>query len=101
MRAGNNESCRRRANGVRRRAFLDYIRDRAYLAPNWPEEYWPARDATATPHEFARSIEDFQADRQALRELVASPATDLLATIPGTPEQTIPREVRLVGAHNA
>lgn len=86
---------------IAQRDILDYIRDRAYLAPNWPEEYWPARDATATPDEFARSIADFRADRQALRELVADPATDLLATIPGTPGHTILREVRLVGAHNA
>ena len=32
---------------------------------------------------------------------MADPATDLLATIPGTPGHTILREVRLVGAHNA
>ena len=29
--------------------LLDYIRSRAYLAPSWPEAYWPARDARATP----------------------------------------------------
>lgn len=81
--------------------ILDYIRDRAYLPPDWPEEYWPARDATATPEEFARTIEGFRADRAALRDLVADPSTDLLATIPNTPGHTIVREVRLVGDHNA
>ena len=86
---------------IAQRDILDYIRDRTYLAPNWPEEYWPARDATATPDEFARSVTSFRADSQALHELVADPATDLLATIPGTPGHTILREVRLVGAHNA
>src|ERR1039457_3670144 len=29
--------------------LLDYIRSRAYLAPSWPEAYWPGRDAKATP----------------------------------------------------
>ena len=81
--------------------ILDYIRDRAYLAPNWPEEYWPARDARATPEQFALTLEAFRSDAVALRELVSNPATDLLATIPNTPGHTILREVRLVGDHNA
>jgi len=50
--------------------ILDYIRNRAYLAPNWPEEYWPARDATATPEQFALTIQGFKADRAALHDLV-------------------------------
>lgn len=81
--------------------IVDYIRNREYLAPNWPEEYWPAHDATATSAQFARTVAAFKADRQALHDLVADPATDLLATIPGTPGHTILREVRVTGAHNA
>jgi hypothetical protein len=81
--------------------IVDYIRNRAYLAPDWPDEYWPAPDATATARQFAQTIKSFRADRRALHELVAEPATDVLATIPGTPGHTILREVRVVGAHNA
>jgi hypothetical protein len=81
--------------------ILEYIRNRAYLAPTWPEEYWPARGATATPEQFAQTIERFRSDRAALHDLVADPATDLLAVIPDTPGHTILREVRLVGDHNA
>jgi alkylation response protein AidB-like acyl-CoA dehydrogenase len=86
---------------IAQRDILEYIRDRAYLAPTWPEEYWPALDATATPEQFARTIEGFRSDRAALHDLVADPATDLLAVILGTPGHTILREVRLVGDHNA
>jgi len=86
---------------IAQRDILDYIRNRSYIAPNWPEEYWPPRDATATPELFAQSIASFRADRTALRDVVADPATDLLATIPGTPGHTVLREVRLVGDHNA
>jgi len=86
---------------IAQRDILEYIRDRAYLAPSWPEEYWPARDATATPGQWAATISGIRADQQALRDLVADPATDLLATIPGTPGHTILREVRLLGDHNA
>ena len=81
--------------------ILDYIRNRSYLAPTWPDNYWPARDAQATAPDFAATIEGYRADRSALRELVADPATDLLAPIPGTPGHTIVRQVRIVGAHNA
>ncbi len=83
------------------RDILDYIRDRAYLAPSWPEEYWPAPEATATPEQLTETIAAFRADRQALRDLVSDPATDPFATIPGTPGHTILREIRLVADHNA
>ena len=86
---------------IAQRDILDYIRDLAYLAPTWPEEYWPAHDATATPEQLARTIEGFRSDRAALHDLVADPDTDLLAGIPGTPGHTILREVRLVGDHTA
>ena len=86
---------------IAQRDILEYIRDRAYLAPSWPEEYWPARDATATPGQWTATIAGIRADQQALRDLVADPAMDLLATMPGTPGHTILREVRLVGDHNA
>jgi hypothetical protein len=81
--------------------ILDYLKNRAYLAPNWPEEYWPPRDASATPEEFARTVDAFKSDRAALHDLVADPATDLMATIPNTPGHTILREIRVVGDHNA
>ena len=81
--------------------ILDYIRDRTYLEPTWPDEYWPPRDASATPTEFQATVEAFQRDRAALRDLVADPATDLFAVIPDTPDHTIFREIRIIGAHNA
>ena len=81
--------------------LLAYIRQVGYVAPAWPSAYWPARDARATPDQFARSVAGFRSDRAALRQIVADPATDLLATIPNTPGHTILREVRLVGDHNA
>jgi hypothetical protein len=86
---------------IAQKDMLDYIQNRAYLAPAWPEEYWPAQDAVATAEQFGLTIEGFRADRKALRDLLADPATDLLATIPKTPGHTILREVRLVGDHNA
>ena len=81
--------------------ILEYIRNPTYLEPTWPDNYWPARDAVATPADFEKTIADFRRDQTALRDLVGDPATDLLATIPGTPGHSILREIRVVGAHNA
>ena len=81
--------------------ILDYIVNPAYVEIEWPADYWPSRDSTATPEQFARTIEGFRADQAALRAIVADPATDLLATIPNTPGHTILREIRVVGDHNA
>jgi hypothetical protein len=83
------------------RDILDYIRDPAYVSPQWPRGYWPARDASATPEMFADSIAAFRADRAALRELVLDESVDVLAVLPHTPGHTVLREVRLVADHNA
>lgn len=81
--------------------ILDYIGNRAYHEPAWPDDYWPAPDATATADEFAATVSAIAADQRALQALVADPATDLMATIPGTPGHTILREVRVVSDHTA
>jgi hypothetical protein len=80
---------------------LDYIVNRDYAEMRWPDQYWPAPDAKATPAQIAATIDGFRADNVALRALVADPATDLLAVIPNTPGHTILREVRVVGDHNS
>jgi hypothetical protein len=81
--------------------ILDYIVNRAYVERRWPDDYWPAREATATSEQFAATIDGFRSDNAALHALVADPATDVLAVIPNTPGHTIIREVRVVGDHNS
>jgi hypothetical protein len=86
---------------ITQRDILDYIVDPEYEEPSWPIDYWPARDATATPAEFLASVEAFLADRDALRDLVTDPKTDLDAPMPNTPGHTIAREIRIAGDHCA
>jgi hypothetical protein len=81
--------------------ILDYITNEAYVEPSWPVDYWPHRDAIATPAEFDATIEGFRSDLAALRALVVDPARDLFAVIPGTPGHTLLREVRIDADHNA
>jgi DinB superfamily len=83
------------------RDILEYIRDREYLAPTWPDNYWPPLEATAAREVFDETIASFQRDRAALRAIVADASMDLFAAIPNTPGHTIFREIRVVGAHNA
>jgi len=83
------------------RDILAYIQDRDYLEPSWPDEYWPAPGADASSEEFAATVAGIRADQRSLHDLVADPATDLMATIPGTPGHTILREIRIVAEHNA
>jgi len=86
---------------IAQRDILDYIRQLAYLPRDWPEEYWPEPEAMATAEQLAETLAGYRADRQALHDLVADPATDPLATIPGTPGHSILREVRLSADHGA
>jgi DinB superfamily len=81
--------------------ILDYVVNPDYVEIEWPADYWPAGDATATRAEFDETIRGFLADRDALRDLVLDPARDLFAVLPGTPGHTLLREVRIDADHNA
>jgi hypothetical protein len=81
--------------------ILDYVTNPGYVEPEWPRDYWPARDATATRADWDATVAGFLADNAALKALVADEDRDLLAVIPGTPGHTLLREVRVVGDHNA
>jgi hypothetical protein len=86
---------------ITQRDILEYIRDPAWVSPDWPIRYWPQPDATATAAGFAASAAAFLEDRAALRDLVANPAWDLTAPIPHTPGHSLLREIRIVTDHNA
>jgi hypothetical protein len=86
---------------ITQRDILDYVVDPAYEERPWPSGYWPARDAIATPSQFAASVAAFIADRDALRDLATNPATDLLAPMPHAPAHSIAREIRIAGDHCA
>jgi hypothetical protein len=82
--------------------ILDYIRNPGYQEREWPKEYWPDISAETDEAGWERTISQFQADRQALVDIVNDPATDLYAPIPhGWDGHNIIREVLIVGDHNA
>jgi hypothetical protein len=81
--------------------ILEYVLGEGYTEKAWPDEYWPARDETATRELWDETIRGFQADLAALKALVRDPERDLFETLPDTPGHTLIREVRIVGDHNA
>lgn len=82
--------------------ILEYVRNPEHASPDWPVGYWPAQSAETDPAGWQRTIDQFHADFQAMRQIVLDPATDLFAPIPhGYNGHTILREALLVADHNA
>ena len=81
--------------------ILEFSRDAAHVSPHFPVGYWPDGPSPPDEHAWDRSVEQFRADIQAMKDLVADPSTDLLAVIPWGSGQTILREALLVADHNA
>ena len=81
--------------------ILEFSRNPQHVSPEFPDGYWPNGDAPPTAQAWDESVAAFQADMQAMIELVADPRTDLFARIPHGDGQTILREALLVADHNA
>jgi hypothetical protein len=82
--------------------ILEYIRNPDYESPQWPEGYWPPRDASADRAAWDSTIAQFRRDLGAMAALVRDPTTDLTAPIPhGYGGHTILREALLLADHNA
>jgi hypothetical protein len=81
--------------------ILEFCRNAVYVAPKWPDDYWPAPEREADEAAWQQSVAAFRADLEAMTQLVADPATDLYARIPRGDGQTILREALLVADHNS
>jgi DinB family protein len=81
--------------------ILDFIRNPNYRMLKWPEDYWPKDSAPPSSTAWEKSVESFQHDLGAMKELVRNPDTDLFAPIAWGEGQTILREALLVADHNS
>jgi hypothetical protein len=81
--------------------ILEFSRNPRHVSPPFPDGYWPAGDAPPDEGAWDRSVAAFRADLKAMQDLVADPATDLFAPVPGGQGQTVLREALLVADHNA
>jgi hypothetical protein len=81
--------------------ILDFSRNPNYRMLKWPEDYWPKDSAPPSSTAWEKSVESFQHDLGAMKELVRNPDTDLFAPIAWGEGQTILREALLVADHNS
>ena len=81
--------------------ILEFCRNAKHVSPKWPDDYWPPDDAPPDSQAWNRTVRSFRADLKAMQRLIADPAADLLAPIPGGQGQTLLREAMLVADHNA
>ncbi|MGN6030615.1 MAG: DinB family protein [Thermomicrobiales bacterium] len=86
------------------RDILDFMRDPDYQEQTWPDDYWPAADATATEADWQVTVDGIHDDLAAVRAIVADPATGLddpVVNAGGDPKYTVLRQALLVADHNA
>jgi hypothetical protein len=81
--------------------ILEFSRNPKHVSPAWPVGYWPKTPAPPNRTAWSKSVKAFQADLQAMCDLVASETTDLYKPIPHGKGQTILREALLLADHNA
>ncbi len=81
--------------------IFDFIINRDYTSPNWPEGYWPDQSSTATHEEWDNTLAQFRKDRATLAEMIRDEKTDLMADLEHAPGYTIMREIIVVADHNA
>jgi hypothetical protein len=80
---------------IAQRDILEFSRTEKHESPKWPEGYWPTAEA------WSKSVDQFESDLKAMKDLVKNPSTDLFAKIPWGDGQTILREALLLADHNA
>jgi DinB superfamily len=79
--------------------ILEFCVNSHYLAPKWPDEYWPKAESPASEEEWDASVKGFHADLREVEKLVQEEPGNLYAKIPWG--ETILREILLVADHNA
>ncbi len=81
--------------------IIEFCRNPDHVSPDFPDGYWPARDAPGKPTAWDDSASAFGTDLEAMEKLVADPSTDLLSPLSHGTGQTVLREALLVADHNA
>lgn len=81
--------------------IVEFSKSAKHVSPEWPEGYWPDRDAPPHAAAWDESVAQVVRDRRAMERLVRAPGTDLFARIPHGTGQTVLREALVLADHNA
>ena len=83
------------------RDLLDFCTNSEYVAPQWPENYWPQHPAPKNQEEWDRAVAAVKQDMGEFDRMVKDPAFNLYAKIPWGEGQTLLREVLLAKDHTS
>lgn len=81
--------------------LYDFSTNDKYVAPKWPDDYWPKEEAPASNEAWDASVRAVKKDLADFEKLVGAPESNLYATIPWGEGQTLLREVLLAGQHTS
>ncbi|HVJ07565.1 MAG TPA: DinB family protein [Acidisarcina sp.] len=81
--------------------LLDFCRNPEYVAPKWPEEYWPKEESPANAEAWDKSVAAVLGGLQSLEHLIKDEKSNLFARIPWGDGQTLLREVLLAADHTS
>ena len=57
---------------IAQRDILDFSRNPKYVAPKWPDDYWPKSASPPSAAAWNKSVKSFQDDLEAMKTLVSS-----------------------------
>ena len=81
--------------------IFKYFRSPEYKAPDWPNDYWSAKQAPENELEWEELKSSYLEDRKAITEFILKPEIDLLQTVPSNEKHTYLRGILLVIEHTA
>jgi hypothetical protein len=82
------------------RDSLDYMLREDYTAPAWPDDFWPARDATTDAAGWQETLDAFRADLAEYVRIATDETIDLGTPIPTNPAHDYLRSIFIIAAHN-
>ncbi|MGH7421744.1 MAG: DinB family protein [Candidatus Rokuibacteriota bacterium] len=85
---------------IAQRDILEYIEDKNYRPPRWPEDYWPDPAAQADAKAWKKTVAAFRRDRGALEKIAGNARIPLGAPLPHAKQHTYIRELLIASEHN-
>jgi uncharacterized damage-inducible protein DinB len=81
--------------------LLVFSTDPDYVAPKWPDAYWPQKDSPEDKQAWKTSVKAVRADLEAFEKLIRNPESNLYAQIPWGEGQTLLGEALLAIDHTS
>lgn len=81
--------------------IVDFSQNPKYLSKEWPEDYWPEKDAKADEKMWKQTISDFIHDQKEFIALLEDPKNDLFEPFSWGEGQSLFREAILIADHNS